>query len=362
MRVYKVLGLMSGTSLDGLDIAYCHIWEKNGQWKFSIENTAEIPYSDEMQQYLKNAIHLSEEEHEQLHKDYGVWLGQQTKKFMEELDGEVDFIASHGHTSHHRPEDGVTFQLGDGQLLANTAGKQVVCDFRTKDVSLKGQGAPLVPIGDKLLFHGYDFCLNLGGISNISFDQDGERIAFDIGLANMPLNHITHKMGLPYDDNGKLARSGKLNHELLGKLNGLEYYRLPYPKSTGYEWFTSEIVPLMEGAKIPNEDLLHTFIHHNCEQIAFAVLKYKNTGKSNSKLLVTGGGALNQFFIDTLQNKLGPYIEVVVPNPTLIAHKEALVFALMGVLRLQGKINVLKSVTGATMDSCSGEVFFPKED
>lgn len=361
MRIYKVLGLMSGTSLDGLDIAYCHIWEENGQWKFSIKNTSEIEYSDEMREHLKNAIHLSEEEHERLHKDYGIWMGQQTKKFMEELGDEVDFIASHGHTSHHRPDEGITFQLGDGQLLANTSGKQVVCDFRTKDVSLKGQGAPLVPIGDKLLFHEYDFCLNLGGISNISFDKDGKRIAYDIGLANMPLNYITHKMGLAYDDNGKLARSGKLDHQLLRKLNSLEYYRLPYPKSTGYEWFTSEIVPLIETAKIPNENLLHTFIHHNCEQIAFAVLKYKSKGKSISKLLATGGGALNQFFIDTLQNKLGSGIEVVVPSKTLIAYKEALVFALMGVLRLQEKINVLKSVTGATEDSCSGEVFFPME-
>lgn len=361
MSVYKVLGLMSGTSLDGLDIAYCHIWEEDNKWNFSIKKTAEIDYSDEMREYLKNAIHLSEKDHSQLHKDYGIWLGQQSKLFIDELGEEVDFIASHGHTSHHRPEEGITFQLGDGQLLANTSGKQVVCDFRTKDVSLKGQGAPLVPIGDKLLFHEYDFCLNLGGISNISFDKDGERIAYDIGLANMPLNYITHKMGLAYDADGKIARSGKLDNSLLQKLNSLKYYTLPYPKSTGYEWFSSEIMPLIEGSKLSNEDLLHTFIHHNCEQIAFAALKHKNNGKSNSKLLATGGGALNQFFMDTLQSKLGNSIEVVVPNRTLIAYKEALVFALMGVLRLEGKTNVLKSVTGATSDSSSGEVFVPKD-
>lgn len=361
MRVYKVLGLMSGTSLDGLDIAYCHIWEENEKWNFSIKETAEIDYSDEMREYLKNAIHLSEQDHEQLHKDYGIWLGEQSKAFMDEIGEEVDFISSHGHTSHHRPEDGVTFQLGDGQLLANTSGMQVVCDFRTKDVSLKGQGAPLVPIGDKLLFREYDFCLNLGGISNISFEKDGERIAYDIGLANMPLNYITHKMGFAYDEDGKLARIGKLDPDLLQQLNNLRYYQLPYPKSTGYEWFTSEIIPLIEASNISNEDLLHTFIHHNCEQIALAAHKHKNNSKSISKLLATGGGALNQFFMDTLQNKLGPNIGVVVPHKTLIAYKEALVFALMGVLRLEGKTNVLKSVTGATTDSCSGEVFFPKE-
>ncbi len=359
MKRYKVLGLMSGTSLDGLDMAYCHLWEVERHWHFSIEKTKEIPYSEERREYLKNAIHLSEEDHAQLHKDFGVWLGQQSKAFIEELDEEVDFIASHGHTSHHRPDEGITFQLGDGQLITNSSGTQVVCDFRTKDVSLKGQGAPLVPIGDKLLFHEYDFCLNLGGISNISFDKNGKRIAYDIGLANMPLNYITHKMDLDYDEDGNLARSGKLDHTLLQKLNSLAYYGLPYPKSTGFEWFSAEIIPLIEKAKISNEDLLHTFIHHNCDQIAFAVLKHKNNGKSNSKLLATGGGALNSFFMETLQSKLGSNVEVVIPNKTLIAYKEALVFALMGVLRLEGKTNVLKSVTGATTDSCSGEVYYP---
>lgn len=355
---YKVLGLMSGTSLDGLDMAYCHLWEEKGRWQFSIEHTKEIPYANEMREYLKNAIYLSEKDHAQLHKDYGKWLGEQAKSFMEESGIEVDFIASHGHTSHHRPEEGITFQLGDGQLLSNASGKQVVCDFRTKDVGLGGQGAPLVPIGDRLLFHDYDFCLNLGGISNISFEKDDERIAYDIGMANMPLNHITHKMGLDYDENGKLARSGKLDDDLLKKLNQLEYYRLPYPKSTGYEWFTDQILPLLEASNGSEVDLLHTFIHHNCEQIALSVHKHQT--KSKSKLLVTGGGALNQFFMDVLQEKLGTDTEVVVPNKTLIAYKEALVFALMGVLRLKGITNVLKSVTGAREDSCSGEVYFPE--
>ncbi|WP_420319812.1 anhydro-N-acetylmuramic acid kinase [Flagellimonas sp.] len=358
MKKYKVLGLMSGTSLDGLDLAYCHLWQSNDHWEFSIEKTKEVPYENKLRDTLKNAIYLSEKEHDQLHKDYGVWLGKQAKTFIETHHLEVDFIASHGHTSHHRPEDGITFQLGDGQMLANTSGKQVVCDFRTKDVSLSGQGAPLVPIGDQLLFSDYDFCLNLGGISNISFEKNGERIAYDIGLANMPLNSITRKMGLDYDENGKLAGSGKLDEELLQKLNQLEYYKLPYPKSTGYEWFTKKIVPLIETSKVSESDLLHTLIQHNCEQIAIQV--HKHISKPQNKLFVTGGGALNQFFLDTLRAKLGTAVDVVVPNKTLIAYKEALVFALMGVLRVENEINVLSSVTGATQDSCSGEIFFPK--
>ena len=358
MKIYKVLGLMSGTSLDGLDLAYCHLWKNDAHWNFSLEHTLEVGYTEKMRDYLKNAIYLSEEEHAQLHKDYGTWLGDQASRFIEAQQLEVDFISSHGHTSHHRPEDGITFQLGDGQYLANASGKQVVCDFRTKDDSLKGQGAPLVPIGDRLLFHDYDFCLNLGGISNISFEKDGKRIAYDIGMANMPLNYITEKMGLAYDEGGQLAKSGTLDKALLKKLNQLEYYQLPYPKSTGYEFFTEQVIPLISASKASNIDLLHTFIHHNCEQIANEVHEYAT--KAHYKLFVAGGGAINLIFMDTMNEKLGKAIEVVIPNSELIAFKEALVFALMGVLRLEEKINVLSSVTGASQDSSSGSIFNPE--
>ncbi|UII75301.1 anhydro-N-acetylmuramic acid kinase [Flagellimonas sp. HMM57] len=358
MKVYKVLGLMSGTSLDGLDLAYCHLWKDDSHWNFAIKDTTEIGYTEKMRDYLKNAIYLSEEEHAQLHKDYGTWLGDQASRFIEAQQLEVDFISSHGHTSHHRPEDGITFQLGDGQYLANACGKQVVCDFRTKDVSLKGQGAPLVPIGDRLLFHEYDFCLNLGGISNISFEKDGKRIAYDIGLANMPLNYITENMGFAYDEGGQLAKSGALDKVLLKKLDQLEYYQLPYPKSTGYEFFTEQVVPLISASKASDIDLLHTFIHHNCEQIANEVHKYAT--KEHHKLFVAGGGAFNLFFMETLREKLGTTVEVIVPNKQLIAFKEALVFALMGVLRLEEKTNVLSSVTGASQDSSSGSIFYPE--
>ncbi len=358
MKIYKVLGLMSGTSLDGLDLAFCHFWEQDGNWEFTIESTKDTAYDPRLKELLKNAIHLSEKDHSQLHKDYGLWLGEQAKFFIEEHGIDVDFIASHGHTSHHRPEEGFTFQLGDGQLLANTSNQKVLCDFRTKDVSLGGQGAPLVPIGDRLLFHAFDFCLNLGGISNMSFEKGGQRIAYDIGLANMPLNFVTEKLGLAYDENGNIARSGKLDLNLLNQLNNLAYYQLPYPKSTGYEWFIQDVVPLMQASKVSEADLLHTLIHHNCEQIAREV--HKNTSKTTHRLLVTGGGALNQFFMDTLQEKLGSKVEVVIPTKTLIAFKEALVFALMGVLRNLNRINVLSSVTGAKENTSSGDIFFPE--
>jgi anhydro-N-acetylmuramic acid kinase len=355
MKKYSVLGMMSGTSLDGLDMAHCLLWNDATTWQYEINVAETVPYSDSWKSLLKNAIHLSEEAHQKLHLDYGKWLGEQAREFIGKSELKIDFIASHGHTSHHRPEDGFTFQLGDGQQLANEANQKVICDFRTLDVTLGGQGAPLVPIGDELVFSNYDFCLNLGGISNISFNTKGKRIAYDIGLANMPLNHITQKIGMEYDTGGTLAKSGQLLPGLLKELNELEYYQLPYPKSTGYEWFLQKVLPLIEASKARTEDLLHTFIHHNCIQLANEVKK--NTSKPKNTLLVCGGGALNGFFMQTLKEKLNGFCELTIPDKTLINYKEALVFSLMGVLKEEGDINVLKSVTGASNDSCSGAIF-----
>lgn len=357
MKIYKIIGLMSGTSLDGLDLAYCHMWREEENWKFDLKQTKSISYSPNMQSKLKNSILLPADELLQFHNTYGTWLGGQTKAFIEQNSLKVDCIASHGHTTHHRPEKGLTFQIGSGQHLANASGHKVVCDFRTNDVALGGQGAPLVPIGDRLFFGQYDFCLNLGGISNISFERQGERIAYDIGLANMILNHITQKQNLSYDEGGQLAKAGELNLKMLKELNALEYYQLPFPKSIGYEWFVEEVVPIVNSNKDRMENLLCTSIHHICEQITFQI--NENSKKPKSTLFVTGGGALNDFLIETLRGKLDTNTKVVLPSKILIEFKEALVFALMGVLRLEKEINVLSSVTGAERDSSSGIVFLP---
>ena len=355
MKVYKIIGLMSGTSLDGLDLAYCHIWEKNGSWEFNINTTKSVSYDAEMLGSLKDAISLSAEKLIELHNTYGTWLGEQALKFIQENNLEVDYIASHGHTTHHRPEMGLTFQVGSGQHLANTSGHKVICDFRTNDIALGGQGAPLVPIGDRIFFNEYDFCLNLGGISNISFDVKGKRIAYDIGLANMILNYITRKVNLEYDIDGKLARKGTINKKMLKRLNDLQYYLLPHPKSIGYEWFLDEVVPIVEETDDSIENLLHTSIHHICDKIAQQI-KLNTIGKKQS-LLVTGGGALNTFFMETLKQKLGQTTTVMIPEKIIIEFKEALVFALMGVLRVEQKTNCLCSVTGALRDSSSGVIY-----
>ncbi len=348
---------MSGTSLDGLDLAYCHIWKTAESWTFSIEKTQSISYTQEMRAQLKNSIHLAAEELLCLNNWYGTWLGEQAKNFIDSNGLEVHFIASHGHTTHHRPEKGLTYQIGSGQHLANASGHKVVCDFRTNDVALGGQGAPLVPIGDRLFFSQYDFCLNLGGISNISFEHGQKRIAYDIGLANMLLNHITQKKGLAYDKGGELARKGTLNVKMVQQLNALEYYSLPFPKSTGYEWFVEKVVPIVDGTQDTMENLLHSCVHHICEQVALQVKA--NSPNKKTSLFVAGGGALNTFMMEILQQKLGATTTLVLTDPTLIEFKEALVFALMGVLRLEGKNNVLSSVTGASRDSSSGVMFLP---
>ncbi len=357
MKVYKIIGLMSGTSLDGLDLAYCHIWENNGIWEFDIKNTKSVSYAADILNTLKDAIGLSAEKLIELHNTYGTWLGEQALLFIEENKLDVDYIASHGHTTHHRPEMGLTFQVGSGQHLANTCGHKVVCDFRTNDLALGGQGAPLVPIGDRIFFNEYDFCLNLGGISNISFKVKGKRIAYDIGLANMILNYITRKVDLEYDDEGKLARKGHINEGMLKRLNDLQYYLLPHPKSIGYEWFLDEVVPIVEETDDSIENLLHTSIHHICDKIAQQIKL--NTNGEKQSLLVTGGGALNTFFIETLRQKLGDATNVMIPEKIIIEFKEALVFALMGVLRVEQQTNVLSSVTGAKKDSSSGVVYLP---
>jgi anhydro-N-acetylmuramic acid kinase len=358
MKVYKVIGLMSGTSLDGLDMAYCHIWQENNKWHYDIKQTLQIPYENQMRVSLEKAIHLLALNLLSLHKLYGVWLGDRVREFISENNLQVDFVSSHGHTVHHRPQLGLTYQLGCGQELANHSHCDVINDFRSKDVSLKGQGAPLVPIGDALFFSEYDFCLNLGGISNMSFDKEGKRIAYDIGLANMPLNYIVQKINLVYDSNGDLARKGRLNTTLFNQLNALNYYQQPIPKSTGYEWFLDAVVPLIDGTEDTIENKLHTLIHHNCAIISKEIAAHKTADAC--KILVTGGGALNAFYMEVLNTYLAKGEQLIIPNKTLIDYKEALVFALMGVLKMEHKINCLSSATGAKRDSSSGVIYHYK--
>lgn len=353
----KVLGMMSGTSLDGLDMALCEFMESPRGWSYRILNTDFRAYDDPMRRILNTAISANAAGLLQLHQTYGQWLGTQAHDFLKTVEAQPDAIASHGHTIHHRPDKGFTFQLGDPQQIALATGIKTVGDFRSLDVALGGQGAPLVPAGDQLLFNQYGFCLNLGGICNISFDLDGKRLAFDIGIANMLLNHLCSPLGLPFDSEGFLARKGKLNPGLLKALDSLPYYGKAYPKSTGYEWFRDGILPLLDQFPDLVENQLHTAVQHMAGQISRQIREIAT--ENQRSVLVTGGGALNTYLVEVLRERLGPKYAIEIPSRELISFKEALIFAFLGALRLEGRINVLASVTGASRDSCSGVVYLP---
>lgn len=350
-KTYNVVGVMSGTSLDGVDLAHIHFSSENGKWAFQISESETVSYSDAWVSRLKKAVDFSEKELQKLNEDYTEILAEIISDFIQKNQIEnLDAVCTHGHTILHQPQNRFTLQIGNLPKIAELIHQKVVCDFRVQDVQLGGQGAPLVPIGDRILFSDYSYCLNLGGFSNVSFEENGTRIAFDISAVNTVLNFYADQLGLKYDDKGNIARSGKISEELLSELNALDFYRKPYPKSLGFEFVKTVLLPMIENYSISIEDKLRTFTEHIAIQIALALPR-----KSGS-VLVTGGGAYNDFLIERMQTHLSE-MKIEIPDAKTIEFKEALIFALLGVLRLHGEINVLASVTGAMHDHSSGEVY-----
>jgi anhydro-N-acetylmuramic acid kinase len=351
MQLYHVIGLMSGTSLDGLDIAYCTFQYKNGKWVFSVKKAVTTNYDNEWLKKLQSAHQLSGENLLKLDNEYGEYLGKQVAKFVKaNAIKKVDFVSSHGHTIFHQPKEKFTFQLGNGASIAAACNQSVISDFRSLDVALNGQGAPLVPIGDKLLFSDYDYCINLGGFANISYNKAGKRIAFDICPLNIVLNYLASLKGKQFDKGGSLAATGKVDDRLLGLLNKLNYYGQIPPKSLGREWLENEFMPLIDNSEATVEDKLATVVEHIAGQIAKTI-----TGKRGNVLL-TGGGAFNTFLLKQLQKHLAGY-KLVVPDNEIVKYKEALIFAFLGVLRYEGKDNCLASVTGADRNNKGGAIY-----
>lgn len=345
------IGVMSGTSLDGIDLAWCTFERTGSHWTYRIDKACTMPYEAAMREKLAHATDLSALEYAQLDVELGALIARHINDWIGNSD-KPDFIASHGHTVFHQPGKGLTTQIGSGAVIAAHTGVTTVCDFRTLDVAMGGQGAPLVPIGDELLFGQYDACLNLGGFANISFRRNGTRVAFDISPCNMALNHIANRIGLPYDKDGKLAASGSLISTLLEELDNLDFYHKNPPKSLGKEWFEAHFLPILEKYVADNttEDLLQTLVQHIAGQIAASV------PNDACILLATGGGALNKHLIRTLSTQWSG--NLTVPDILTVNYKEALVFAFLGLLRLDGENNCLKSVTGAKCDNCGGAVYF----
>ena len=347
-----VVGLMSGTSLDGIDLV--HVKFLNNKYQdFDILHSETVSYSKKWKLRLQDAINFSDDDLEVLNTEYGAFLGSVINAFVDKFKiEEIDFIASHGHTVLHEPHKGVTLQVGDGQIIANITKQKVICDFRTQDVALGGQGAPLVPIGDELLFSNYDYCLNLGGFSNISFHKNGKRIAFDICPVNIVLNHYVNKLGLAYDDSGEIASKGSLNKQLLAALNSIDFYSQKPPKSLGLEWVKKNIFPLIDSLETNISSILRTFVEH-------VVLQISKIIKGSNSVLITGGGAFNSFLVKRIREVSEN--SIMLPKAELIDFKEAVIFAFLGVLRSYNQVNCLSSVTGAKKDHSSGMVFLPLE-
>lgn len=352
IKNYKVIGVMSGTSLDGVDLAYCE-FSKSDSWSFRLLAGKTIAYDLSWKKKLQDAMLLKPLELEKLDYDFGIYLAELLNEFINENKIKADLISSHGHTIFHQPQKGITVQIGSGKKISELTKSTVVCDFRKGDVALGGQGAPLVPIGDRLLFGEMDYCLNLGGIANISFEKNGERLAFDVCGCNIVLNYLANELKKLFDEGGAIARGGKLNKALLNELNSIGYYEKSFPKSLGREDIDRDVLSLINKYELPIADKLNTF----CTHIAIQIGKVVGNEVSNSKMLITGGGAFNEFLIEQIEAKCN--LKIVLPSRQIIDYKEAIIFAFLGVLRIRNENNCLKSVTGAERDSCGGDVFEP---
>ena len=351
---YNAIGLMSGTSLDGLDIVYVEISYRS-KWNFKIKKAQTIKYDEFWGNKLLAANHIKGLALIQLNKDFGTYVGSKINTFIEENKIErkkIDLISSHGHTVFHQPKNGFTYQIGCGLEISRITKIKTICDFRSLDVAHGGQGAPLVPIGDLHLFSNHKYCLNIGGIANISFDKNNKRIAGDIDFANINSNFLAKSLGFEMDENGRLAEEGKLNNELLQKLSEISFYNEKFPKSLGIEDYYKWYKPILDDFNIKVQDKLHTTGFHLCSNIKKII-----NGGNSFDLLITGGGAFNKFWLSTL-TKMG--INIVIPEKEIINYKEALIFAFLGVLYVRNEVNTLSSVTGASKDLKSGILYDPK--
>lgn len=349
---FRVIGLMSGTSLDGLDIAYCTFRKNKSAWKYKIEIADTVKYPSSWLKKLSGAHILNGVDLITLDADFGRYLGKVTSDFILKHNLKTDFISSHGHTIFHQPAKGFTYQIGNGNAIYAVSGVPVVYDFRSLDVMLGGEGAPLVPAGDKFLFNQYDVCLNLGGIANLSMDIKKIRIAYDICFCNMGVNYLAAKAGKQIDNEGNMAAQGELNAALLNQLRkiyaGMEKKR----PSLGREIFEKQIQPLLDQDNIPLNDRLRTLTESSAIEIVSSILD----GKKHAKVLCTGGGVFNSFLISRMLEHCGDRATLIIPENDIVKFKEALVFAFLGVLRVRGEINCLKTVTHSSTNSSGGAI------
>ncbi len=348
---FRTLGIMSGTSLDGLDLCQSLFELNDSSWTFTIEKAKTVSYPAEIEELLRNSHKLSGNDLAKLNAWYGKWIAERVNEFSVDSNAQINVIGSHGHTVFHNPSQGYSTQIGSGAHIAALTGIPCVCDFRSGDIARGGQGAPLVPVGDHLLFADFDICLNIGGIANLSYATEKGRMAFDICPANMALNYLANQLNKPFDKDGVIGKNGNVSQELLDQLNNLHFYKESGAKSLGREWFENTFAPAINLYQISTIDALRTVYEHVSQKISesFAV-------KPNGKVLVTGGGAKNQFLINLIEQKCS--CKVVVPNQNLIDFKEALIFGFLAVLYLNKTSSALSSATGARENSIGGCLYY----
>jgi anhydro-N-acetylmuramic acid kinase len=351
MNEFNAIGIMSGSSLDGLDLCCAHFCRDNELWTFSIDAFSTVEFIPSLYNKLKVVRTLSALELSKLDIALGKWIGDSTRSFIREYGLSPNLIGSHGHTVFHQVDHFLSVQIGNPHCIAESTGLPVVADFRQQNVLHGGQGAPLVPIGDLLLFPDYDVHINLGGIANLSIKTQKGIVAGDITPCNQVLNKISNRVGKPFDDQGLLAKSGSVNHNWLDKLVQHPFYKKPIPKSIANEWVNENYLQRLPD--LPSADLLCSFNHFIADRISEAI----NLAQGK-KILVTGGGAYNSFLLSLLNERLHN-AEIVVPDHSLIESKEALVFAFMGGLKMSGEVNCLASYTGAKKDISAGVVYLP---
>ncbi len=359
-NTYKVIGLMSGSSLDGLDMVCAEytIVDGNINWKILAAETAE--YDPKWYLRLKALDKQYALPFVQTHTYFGHYMGDLVNEFIQKYDLDADFIASHGHTIFHYPHKLMSIQIGDGAALAVKTGLPVICDFRTTDIALEGEGAPLAPLADKWLFDGYDFYLNLGGIANIGCFTGEKYVAFDVGPCNQVLNRLAKELDQPFDDKGELARSGKPVPEVLDILTRFKFFKAPYPKSLNNQWIRKRILPIYFQEEAPWEDMLYTATKHTAAQIGRAIseiVQREGLDKESYTLLATGGGVFNTFLMESIQASCKEKVTFEVPEQDIVNFKEALLIGLLGVLRLNNEPNSMKTVTNAKMDSIGGAIY-----
>jgi len=354
-----MIGLMSGSSLDGLDIAYCIFHLEHKKWTYEIAVAECIPYDEALRKNLRELPKGSVDQLAEFHTSLGKLFGEWVRVFMDKhgIADRIEAISSHGHTVLHQPVRGFTLQIGCGAAIAAGSGKKVICDLRTSDVAYGGQGAPIVPMAEKYLFPEHRIFLNLGGIANISFHLTEKVMAFDICGCNTLLNRIAIRKGAAYDAWGEWARQGRRSEFLFNELNADSFCALPPPKSLGTEYLEKHFLIKYDGLLSSADDMLHTTAEHIGLQVGKAFEWPGSEVSQNETMLITGGGANNDYLVETIAH-YAP-VNIAVPDAYTLEFKEALAMAFLGLLRLLEKPNCLASVTGAAYDSIGGAVYLP---